>query len=134
MVSQEDNHTTKQDEGEIVVENTIMANLNSSEVLQPGKQALNLPTFFISAQRTPILSGRFLPVGLVRSDQLDALLLQALIQQVAVISFVTDQSFWLFFGEPLLQGVFHQGHFMRRSTSNGYGEMLRKNQCHLPLP
>src|SRR5215212_2929826 len=99
-----------------------MANLNSSEVLQPSKQALNLPASCITAQWASILGGRLLAVGFVRSDQLDAVFSQSFIKWVTVISSVTDQSFRRFCYEPLLQSVFHQGHFMRRSTSNGYGE------------
>src|SRR5215211_1398314 len=107
-----------------------MANLNSSKVLQPGKQAFDFPTSFVPSQDTTILGSRFLAVGLMRCDQLNALLLQAFIQRVAVIGFVTDQSFRLFFDEPFVQGLFHQLYFMRRSTSNGYGERKTSAVCH----
>src|SRR5689334_4239892 len=107
-----------------------MANLNSAEVLQPGKQALNLPAPPIATQWTSILGSRLLAVGFMRSDQLNTLLLQTLIQRVAVVGSVANQSLRLFLRKPLLQGLFHQGHFMRRSTSNGYGERKTSVICH----
>jgi hypothetical protein len=130
MVSQEDNHAAEQDKSKIIVEATIMTNLNSSEVLQPGKQALNLPTPGIATQRASILSGRLLAVGLVRSNHLDALFLQSFVQWVTVVGSITDQSFRFFFRKSLFQGAFHQLHFMRRSTSNGYGERKTSAICH----
>src|SRR5215211_6946920 len=107
-----------------------MANLNSSKVLQPGKQAFDFPTSFVPSQDTTILGSRFLAVGLMRCDQLNALLLQTLIQRITVVGSVTDQSFRLFFDEPFVQGLFHQLYFMRRSTSNGYGERKTSAICH----
>src|SRR5215217_1251542 len=107
-----------------------MTNLNSSKVLQPGKQAFDFPTSFISAQDTAILGGRFLAVGFVWRNHLNSLLLQTLIERIAIIGSITDQSFRFFFGESLFQGFFHQLHFMWRSTSNGYGERKTSAICH----
>src|SRR5512138_2486705 len=107
-----------------------MANLNSSEVLQPSEQALDLPTSDVTTQRTAILRGRLLPVGLVRGNELNASFVQSFIQRVAVIGSVTDQPAGFLFRKPLFQGVFHQGHFMRRSTANGYGERKTSAICH----
>src|SRR5215207_6195295 len=107
-----------------------MANLNSSKVMQPGKQALHFPPFFVSPQGSTILGGRLFTVGFVRSDQLNALLLQAFIERVTVVGSITDQSLRLLQNKPLVQGLFHQLHFMRRSTSNGYGERKTSAICH----
>src|SRR5688572_4755938 len=107
-----------------------MTHLNSSKVLQPGKQTLNLPASFVSPQDSPILRGRFLAVGFVRCNHLNSLLLQTCIERVTIIRSVTNQSFGHFFDEPLIQSVFHQRHFMRRSTSNGYGERKTSAICH----
>src|SRR6188472_1547107 len=107
-----------------------MANLYPSEVLQPSKQALHFPTSFVPSQDSPILGGRLLAVGFMWSDHLNSLLLQTRIERVTIIRPVTNQSFWLFFNEPLVQGVFHQLYFMRRSTSNGYGERKTSAICH----
>src|SRR5512138_511201 len=107
-----------------------MANLNSSEVLQPSEQALDFPTSDVTTQRTAILRGRLLPVGLVRGNELNASFVQSFIQRVAVIGSVTDQPAGFLFRKPLFQGVFHQFHFMRRSTSNGYGERKTSAICH----
>ena len=84
-----------------------MAHLNSSKVLQPGKQAFDFPTSFVPSQDSPILGGRFLAVGLMRSDHLNSLFLQTRIERVTIICPVTNQSFWLFFDKPFVQGVFH---------------------------
>src|SRR5919106_924329 len=107
-----------------------MTHLNSSKVLQPGKQAFDFPASFISSQDTAILRSRLLAVGFMRSDHLNSLFLQTLIKRVAIVRSVTNQSFGHFFGEPLVQGIFHQLHFMRRSTSNGYGERKTSAICH----
>src|SRR5215208_2342713 len=107
-----------------------MTNLNPSKVLQPGKQAFHFPTSFVSAQDSTILGSRLLAIGLVRSDHLDALFLQSFIERIAIIGSITDQSFRFFFGESLFHGLFHQLHFMRRSTSNEYGERKTSAICH----
>ena len=107
-----------------------MANLYPSEVLQPGKQAFDFPTSFVSSQDTTILGSRLLAVGLMRSDQLNSLFVQTLIERVAIIRSVTNQSFRFFFRKSLVQGLFYQFHFMRRSTSNGYGERKTSAICH----
>ena len=107
-----------------------MTNLNSSKVLQPGKQAFHFPTAFVSSQDTTILGSWLLAIGFVRSDQLNALLLQSFIQWIAVIGSVTNQSFRFFFGKSVVQGLFHQLHFMRRSTANGYGDRKTSAICH----
>ena len=67
-----------------------MPNLNSAEVLQLGEQTLNLPASGIAPKRASILGGRLSAVGLMRSDQLNALLVQPVIQGIAVIGSVTD--------------------------------------------
>lgn len=107
-----------------------MTNLNSSEILQPGKQSFNLPASHVTTQWASILSSRLFAVGLVRSDQLDALLVQPLIQGIAIVGSVSDQSLGLFLRKPLVQSFFHQGYFMWRSTSNGYGERKTSAICH----
>ena len=130
MVSQKDYDATEQDKSEIVVEISIMTHLNSSKVLQPGKQAFHLPTSFVATQHSSILCDRLLAVGFVGSNHLNALFLQPFIERVTVIGSVTDQSFRLLLCKSLLQSLFHQLHFMRRSTSNGYGERKTSAICH----
>jgi hypothetical protein len=107
-----------------------MTDLNPSKILQPGKQAFDFPTSFVSSQDTTILGSRLLAVGFVRSDQLNPLFLETRIQRVTVVGSVTNQSLGHFFGEPFVQGAFDQFHFMRRSTSNGYGERKTSAICH----
>src|SRR4026208_1456145 len=99
-----------------------MTDLNPSKILQPGKQAFDFPTSFVSSQDTTVLGSRLLAVGFMGCDHLNSLFVQTLIQRVTVVGSVTDQPFGLFFDKPLFQGTFHQLHFMRRSTSNGYGD------------
>ena len=107
-----------------------MTNLNSSKVVQPGKQAFDFPTSFVPSQDSSILGSRLLAVRLVWRNQLNSLLLQTRIERVAVIGSVTDEWFGQFFGEPPVQRLFHQFHFMRRSRSNGYGKRKTRAICH----
>jgi hypothetical protein len=49
----------------------LVAYEQSPEILQPGKQALDLPPTTVTPQGAPVLRGRLLSVGPVGRDQLD---------------------------------------------------------------
>jgi len=69
---------------------TFIPNDETPEVLQPGKQPLDLPPSSISLQPTSILS-RIPSVSTMWSDNLDAVGLQFCIEVVGVVGVVTDQ-------------------------------------------
>jgi hypothetical protein len=65
---------------------------NTTEVLKPGEQPLNLPPSLVATKGPAILRPSFLPVRFMRRNHLNPLPPKFLIQWVGVISFIPDQS------------------------------------------
>jgi hypothetical protein len=107
-----------------------MTSLYSPKVLQPGKEAFDLPALAIAPQGSAILSDWLLAVGFMRCDQFDALFAQSLIQRITVIGSITNQSLRTLLRKTVLQCSFDQSDFMRRSTFNGYGDRKTSAICH----
>ena len=85
----------------------------SSEVVEPGEQTLHFPPTPVPPQRPAVLGFGLLAVALVWCDQLGSILLKkALIQRIAIVSFVTNDSFWRFFDKTAVDGAFNQLHFV----------------------
>lgn len=92
-------------------------------VVEPGKQPLDLPPPPVTTQSASVLRWGFAPVDAVRSHQLDPVAFpQALIQAVAVIGPVADQSRGDLGKEALLERGFDELRFMRRSAGDADGE------------
>src|SRR5260370_15593227 len=101
--------------------------------MQPGKQSFDLPTPTIAPQLAPVLRVGLAPVDFMRRDQLDAvLLLQSLIQRIAVVGPVADHSLRRRHREALLDGGFDETSFMGRSASNPGGDRktMALRNCH----
>ena len=109
---------------------TFIAHDQPPEIAQPGKQALNLPTPLVPPQFATILRLRPSPVATMRSNHLDAPFRQTPVQPVTVIGTVSDQPLRQVWGETCLQRSFDQGHFMRASTCDGYGDRKTSAVCH----
>lgn len=107
-----------------------MTGLYPPKVLEPGEQALNLPAISIAPQRSTVLGGGFLAVGLVGCDQFDTLFAQSLVQGVAVVSPISNQFSWALLREAMFERSFDQSDFMRRSTFNAYGDRKTSAICH----
>jgi len=107
-----------------------MTNKDPTKVLQPGEQPLNLPSPYVTSQRSPVLGLGFLPVRPMRRNHLDTLVFQPFVQRVTIISLVTDQSFGWVIRETTVQSRLDQRYFMRRSTANGYGDRKTRAVCH----
>jgi len=107
-----------------------MTGLYPAEVLQPGKEALNLPAVSIAPQWPAILSGGFLAVGLMRCDQFDTLFAQPFVQRITVVGSISDQLSRTLLCKAALERSFDQSNFMRRSTFNGYGDRKTSAICH----
>jgi len=107
-----------------------MSSLYSPKVLQPGKEALDLPSVSVAPQGSSILGAWLLTVGLVRCDQLNTLFSQPFIQWITVIGAVTDQFSRTLLGKTAFERAFDQSDFMRRSTFNGYGDRKTSAICH----
>jgi len=105
----------------------LVPNPKTAEVVQPGKQTLDLPTPPVPTQRTTILS--LLPVLTVRSNHLNPSLPQPLVQSVAVVGFVSDQPLRLGFKEPTIQSRFDKSYFVWGSTFDMYGDRKTRAVC-----
>lgn len=95
----------------------------ASRVVQPSKEALDLPTATVAAQRAAILRRRIHAADIVGSDQFDAVAVaQVLIQSLAVVGPVADQSLRRLREEALLERGFDEFCFMRRSAGDADGD------------
>jgi hypothetical protein len=79
--------------------------------LQPGKEAFDEPAPFVSAEVASILSLEF-PSGAMRRDHVDAVLLEILIEAIAVIGPVSDEMFRLGLQHVEVETELDQGDFM----------------------
>jgi hypothetical protein len=78
-------------EGFVDLERAVVADYEMAKVSQPRIGSLNLPAFSVAPEGSSILSRLAHSVCLVWHDQLNAPLLQALPQRVAVIGLVGNQ-------------------------------------------
>jgi hypothetical protein len=94
----------------------------STEVMHPGKEPLDVPSPAIAAQLASILSSAFAATPIGR-DQLDAVFaLELAIERVQVVGFVSDEP-----GRELVEkasgkNLFYKLALSRRSALDGYGE------------
>ena len=97
--------------------------------MQPCEEAFYLPAAAVAPQRAAIL--RFAPFFPVRGNHFDApILFQLGIKLVAIVSLVADQATGQLIGKRVLQGILHQGHFMRRRACHVKGERKTSSVCH----
>src|SRR5438309_6262752 len=109
---------------------TLMSNSHLTEVLQPSKEAFHLPPALVSSELAAILGLRFTSITPVRSNHLDAHLLQLGVKWVGVISFVSHEPLRSAANMGCLESVLHKGDFMWSSTFNVYGEWKRRVVCN----
>jgi hypothetical protein len=99
------------------------ADHDAAIVMQPRKQAFDFPSTAITPQHAAILGLSSGAHGPVWRDHLDAVVLhQPLIEAVAVVGPVADQSFGEVGEESLFEGGFDEFGFMRRSAGHVHGE------------
>ena len=70
-----------------------ISNNQTPIVLKPGKESLNFPTTFITPQLASIMILLLLIVAPIRANQLNTSRSQTLSERVAVVTFVSNQSF-----------------------------------------
>src|SRR6516162_8981 len=78
--------------GTIDRERTVVAYNQASEVSQPGMSAFHDPSPLVTSQDSSVLGGRTDAIPLVRADQFDSALPQALPQRIAVVGFVGNHA------------------------------------------
>ena len=100
-------------------------------VMQPGEEALDLPSSLVPAERSSVLCFGPDPVSPVRSDHFGIeLSLEQLIQRVAVVSTVSDQPLRRLLDKPAVQRLFYERDLMRRSTGCATGDRKTRAVCH----
>jgi hypothetical protein len=101
----------------------------SAEVLQPCKKPFNFSSASIAPQGTSILSfTASLPVW--GNHFYAPIFFQFGVEFVAVVGFITDQSFRQFIGKTAVKRVLDQGYFMRRRACHVNGERKTSSVCH----
>ena len=114
----------------------------ASEVEEPGKKALDLPSSFVSAKRSSIL-GAPLPIPPVRCNHLGPILVRKLlVKRFSIVgvgfaclrgaSAVPDEPFRITRTPETVEGFTDQGHFSRRSAfcSSGDRKTIAVDDCH----
>ena len=90
-----------------IVELDFPTNIQAAVILEPNKQAFDLPPAAIAAQGPTIL-GRLSAIPTMRCDHLDTCLGKFSIQAVGVVGIVTNQALDWFLREDLRQRLLHQ--------------------------
>lgn len=123
------------DKGSEVIKESIPSRQDTLEFVQPGEQALDLPSSAVTPERSPILRCGPDAITLVRGDQFNALGSKSLIERITVVGKTPNKSFGSSQRESLIESSFDKGDFMRRSRSRVHGEWktcsVRNN--HEPL-
>ena len=101
-----------------------MTHQDVSEILQPCKQPLYIPSAFVATQWPAVLRTRHLPVIPVRSYEFNFMVYCQLdIKGVAVVRLISYKVFRLFASDKTLgDSCFSKGDFMWRSRCNVYGD------------
>src|SRR5690349_8503328 len=107
---------------EKVVDVTFPAGDETTKVMQPGKEALDLPTSPGATQAATIL--RDVPTATpMRRDHLDAVRLhQRLIERVTVVAAIANQSRWEIREEAALERGGDEVGLIRRSAGHVHGD------------
>src|ERR1700687_4036814 len=120
---QEDYGTSQLHHPEEIVWVVFPANDDTSKVMKPSEQTLDLPATPVAAQHAAILRRFAAARGIVRRDQLHAeALADPCVQRITVVGAVADQSLRSFGEESLLECDFDELCFMRRSAGHVHGE------------
>src|SRR6476646_8451911 len=91
-------------------------------VMEPGKQALDLPASTPATERPAVL-GQVAPIRPMRRDQLNAVGVEQMrVERVAVVALVADQSVREVGEEAVLEGGVDERRFMRRSAGHVNGD------------
>jgi hypothetical protein len=117
---------------EKVLQATLLSHDQATEVVEPGKEALDFPTPFVAAQLPPILCSGLFAVATMRRDHLDALFFQLLVKRVAIVSAVSNEPLWSLADKDVGQSFLHKGDFMRRSRCcvDGDRKTSAIRHCH----
>jgi len=128
---QKDEDATELDQGEEVFKMVLIAHHQSPKILQPGKEAFDLPPLPIPPERSSILGLGSFSTAAVWCDHLyTPILLQPLIKSIAVVRLVSNQPGRDFVNEPSFEGLLDKRYFMRRSAGHVHGDRKTRSVCH----
>jgi hypothetical protein len=106
------------------------ANDDATIIMEPSKQTLDFPATAIAAQHAAVLGDRSAPIPAVRRDQLHMeTFADPLIQRIAVVGFIANQSFRRFVEESALERGFDERGFIRRSADHVHGDRKTMAVC-----
>src|SRR5260370_11851140 len=106
------------------------ANDDATIIMEPSKQALNFPATTITAQGAAVLGDGSAAVPAVWLIQLRMeLFAYPLIQRIAVVGFIADQSLRCFAEESPLERGFDEHGFIRRSAGHVHGDRKTMAVC-----
>lgn len=107
-----------------------VAHHQTTEVLQPSEEPLDLPPSSIATQRPAVLGHWLAAVVAVRRNELYALRSELSIEAIAVISSVPDELVRRVVGKSLIESALDKGDFMRVSRRRVRGERNTSAVCH----
>src|SRR5688572_16141287 len=121
---EKDDNAGELDQSQIIFSMVLVPHNQAAEVVEPSEQTFHFPSSLETAQRPSVLGLVFRPpVLFVRRNHLRAKLLEhLLVEPVAVVSFVTNQTFGHIGHKALFHRRGHQLHFSRASTLCAYGD------------
>jgi hypothetical protein len=127
---QEDDSASKLNHPEEILWVVLPANDDATIIMEPSKQALDFPAATVAAQGAPVLGDGSAPVPAMRRDQFHMeMFTYPLIQRIAVVGFVADQSLRCFAEESALERGFDERGFIRRSTDHVHGDRKTMAVC-----
>lgn len=130
-MSKQDAHASESDEAEEILFPVLVASDQSTEVLEPREEPLDLPPIPISTKCSTVLGSRPSSIRFVRCDQLDsALLTQLNVQRIRVVSTISDHAVRVVGQEGLLERRLDESSLMRRSACDPHGERKTSAVCH----
>jgi hypothetical protein len=108
----------------------LISHNQTSEILKPGNQALNLPSTSKTTEFSSVLGARFFSVFPVWCNQFNgAVFKQLLIKFIAVISLIADKFIRGIFREAAVDSRLNQFYFMGRSAFNVSGDRKTSSIC-----
>jgi hypothetical protein len=128
---QEDDGTGELDHSEEIFRVIFPAHDEAAKIMQPGKQAFDLPTAAVATQGATVLGGGFAAVPAVWGDQLHSQgTAQALVQRIAVVGFITDQPRGSFGEKSLSEAGFDEDGFIWSSAGHVHGDRKTMAVCN----
>ena len=124
------NCADEMEETEEVLGVVFIPHARTTEVIEPGEQALDFPAALIAAQGPAVLCFEN-SVSAVWRDQFNAAFLpEPAGQRIAVVGSVADETLGHLAEETVVERLFDESDLVRRSTCNGYRDRKTRAVCN----